>query len=106
MRAYLVPLLLLVGCADATDDDSDREAETAPEQLAGKEDAASLTGVYATSTTALKNGDIPNLELLASGAYVRRRCYHTNCALPVAETDAYDSYTSSTGKRYIRFYAT
>jgi hypothetical protein len=98
---------VLVGaCADPTDDDSDREAELAPEQPLGKDDAASFTGVYAASaTTKLRNGDIPNLELNAAGDYVRRRCYHTDCALPVAETDHFDTYTSSSGKTYVRFYA-
>lgn len=96
---------ILAGCADVSDTDSDREAEGAPEQPLGKADAQTLTGLYASSTTLLQSGDIPNLELRADGEYVRRRCYHTNCALPVGETDHYDTYTSSAGKTYIRFYS-
>lgn len=96
--------LLASACGDAADDASDEEAETASEQTLGKADAA-FSGLYATSTTSLRDGDVPNLNLLPGGTYVRRRCYHAGCALPVAETDHYDSYTSSSGKTYLRFYS-
>jgi hypothetical protein len=102
----LVTSIFFGACADTTLDESDSEAESAPEQMLGKADAPTITGLYATSTTTLKDGDVPNLELLATGSYVRRRCYHASCALPVAETDHYDTYTSSAGKSYLRFYST
>ncbi len=101
----LVAAILSGACADATDNDSDGEAESAPEQLLGKQDAPTFSGLYATATTSLRDGDIPNLQLLAGGSFVRRRCYHASCALPVGESDHYDTYTSSSGKTYIRFYA-
>ncbi len=102
---YLPILIALAACADSTDTASDAEAETAPDQPLGKADAATFTGLYATSSTTLRAGDVPNVELLADGSYLRRRCYHDGCALPVAETDHFDTYTSSAGKTYIRFYS-
>ena len=105
LSVALALTILFGACADATDDDADGEAESAPEQLLGKEDAATLTGLYATTTTTLRDGDIPNLQLITGGTYVRRRCYHASCALPVGESDHYDTYTSTSGKTYIRFYS-
>jgi hypothetical protein len=110
---YLLPILLLVGCADLTlDDQTDGEAETATAQLVGKEDAASFTGVYRTHTTALKDGDVPSVELVTNAkpglpttySYVRSRCYHANCSVRVPETDKYDLYTTN-GKTYLRFWS-
>src|SRR5260221_10793965 len=97
-HVVLFSLLLsaLAACAES-DDSSDAEAEAAPEQALGKADAPTFTGLYATTTTTLHAGDVPDLQLLDGGQYVRRRCYHTSCALPVAETDKYDTYTSSSG---------
>jgi hypothetical protein len=110
---YLIPVLLLAACTDPTiDDQSDGEAEAAAPQLVGKEDGVSFTGVYRTHTTALKDGDVPNVELLTNAkpglpttySYVRSRCYHTNCSARVPETDTYDVYTTSAGKTYVRFW--
>jgi hypothetical protein len=36
---------------------------------------------------------------------VRERCYHTGCALPLPETDHYDTYASSAGNHYVRFWS-
>ena len=112
MRNFIVNFVMLAvassACSDGTVDDlSDSEAEAAPEQDAqGKADAPTFIGVYATSaTTTLQDGDVPNLELRQGGSYVRRRCYHAGCALPVPETDDYDTYRSSSGKTYLRFYS-
>ncbi len=108
-RAVLVwlGLAFAVGCTEdetALDDGSDAEAELAP--AGGKADSAvTFTGVYASSTTTLKAGDVPNLELLATGAYVRNRCYHTACSLEVPETDKFDTFKSTSGKTYVRFWS-
>jgi hypothetical protein len=108
--AMVVVVLCFGACVesmdDASDEASDGEAADAPAQAAdGKADGASFTGTYATSTAALRDGDVPNLELRADGSYVRRRCYHAGCALPVAQTDHFDTYTSSAGKTYVRFWS-
>jgi len=107
MSFAFAAVAVLAACADDSDDASDAEAESAPgAALDGKADAPTFTGLYATTTTTtLQNGDVPDVELLADGTYVRRRCYHTGCALSVPETDRYNTYTSSSGKTYIRFYS-
>jgi len=102
MRAALA-LILVASCTSAPSDDG--EAESAPPQALGKADGASFTGIFQSHTTHHYNGDIPAIELRADGKYVRERCYRASCALPVPETDAYDLYTSSSGKTYVRFHA-
>src|SRR5262249_12731223 len=68
--------------------------------------AANFVGLYAASaSTAFRDGDIPALELRSGGTYVRMRCYRANCTLRVPETDHYDTYTSSSGLTYVRFYS-
>lgn len=101
--AYLLTAVLALGaCATADDDLDDAEAETAT----GQEVSGSLVGLYSTSASlTLANGDIANLELRAGGTYVRMRCYHAGCAQQAPETDHYDTYTSSSGKTYVRFYS-
>jgi len=98
MRAYL--LILLAGCAAGDPDDA--AALEAPAELAGKADGATVTGLFAAETTSLRAGDIPNLELRADGSYVRARCYHAGC---IAETDRFDTYTSTSGHRYLRLWS-
>jgi hypothetical protein len=102
----LISVVFLVGaCADATTEDaSDGEAEAADAQPVGKADAASFVGLYRAHATALRSGDVPSVELLADGRYVRSRCYHASCSLRVPETDKFDVYTSSAGKTYVRFW--
>jgi hypothetical protein len=98
--------LALAACAATGDDLDDGEATTAPAQpIGGKGDGAAVTGLFASRATTHYQNDVPNLELRADGRYVRSRCYHAACALPVAETDHYDVYTSSGGKTYIRFWS-
>ncbi|MEO6772210.1 MAG: hypothetical protein ABI467_04205 [Kofleriaceae bacterium] len=107
MRHFTIFALLAAfsACVDTSNDVSDSEAETAPQQLElAKADAPTFAGIYATSTTTLSEGDVPDLELISGGTYVRRRCYHSDCSLPVAETGHYDTYKSSSGKTYLRFY--
>ncbi|MEO8842010.1 MAG: hypothetical protein ABI591_30280 [Kofleriaceae bacterium] len=112
MRHFTILVLLtaLGACAETSDDTSDtsdtsdREAETARQQGLDKADAPTFFGLYTTSTTTLAEGDVPDLELISGGTYVRRRCYHSDCSLPVAETDHYDTYKSTSGKTYVRFY--
>src|SRR5450432_3056171 len=103
-------LLLGVGAAvlvtacqggdDPATDASDAEAETAPAAPPDKADAAALDGLYATSTTALWSSDVPRVQFLPDGTYVRARCYHTRCGLEVAETDHYD-LVKSAGHTYV-----
>ena len=82
----------------------DAEAEIAQAQLAdGKADGASFAGLYASHTASHRDGDVTTLEL-AGNAYVRTRCYRTGCALPLPEADAFDTYVSSGGKTYVRFW--
>ena len=98
--------LVLAGCTDSAEVDTmdDAAAEAAP--LSGKADGdAALTGLYATASTTLADGDIPNLELLSGGAYVRARCYHAGCSARRTETDRFDTFTSGAGKTYIRFWS-
>jgi len=105
MRAVCLSFLAIAACATATDDASDGEAsDAAPQAIGGKADGAT-TGLFASRATTHYNGDVPDLELRADGSFVRLRCYHASCALPVAETDHYDTYTSSAGKTYVRFYS-
>jgi hypothetical protein len=102
MRYLAYLCLMLSACAAADDDLDDSEAETATAQ----DVTGTLVGLYATSTsTTLADGDIANLQLDANGSYIRLRCYHAGCALRVPESDHYDSYTSSSGKTYVRFYS-
>ena len=96
--------LFLVACA-ASDDPSDSEAELAPRQEAGKADAADFTGLYRSTASTHYANDIPSLELRSDGRYVRSRCYHASCALQLPETDAFDQYTASSGKTYVRFWS-
>lgn len=101
--ACLLPILLVAAaCADTPDTD-DAAAEAAPFSDAAKADAPSFDGMYRAHATSFRSGDIPAMQL-AGGQYVRSRCYHTNCALKVSETDRYDYYTSS-GKTYVRFWS-
>lgn len=102
--AYALVLSLAVtACATADDSvEDDGGAEAATDQAV----SGTVVGLYTTSTSlALQNGDIANLELGADGTYVRLRCYHASCSLRVPETDHYDTYTSSSGKTYVRFYS-
>jgi hypothetical protein len=99
---------LVAGCAGVTDDVSaveDDEAASAPIAMSGKADAPTLVGIYASHATRHYDGDIPALELRGDAHYVRGRCYRASCALEVPETDAFDVYTSSAGKTYVRFHA-
>lgn len=98
-------LVVLVGCATDVTSVDDGEAETAPAQVDSKADAASFAGMYQAHTTHHYNGDIPALELRADGTFVRSRCYHASCAMQEPETDHYDTYTSSSGKQYVRFWS-
>jgi hypothetical protein len=109
MRAISVVFLVLLvaGCAGAGDvDPDDLDAETGS---ASADASVAFTGVYVTHASHHYNGDITSLQLLpaatAGTLYVRERCYHASCSLPVAETDHYDTYTSSSGKTYVRFYS-
>jgi hypothetical protein len=118
MRRLLVSLIsFATACAtadaptDPTNDTSDDEAETATPQIAPAA-APPFAGLYTTHATTHQNGDITSLQLLTAthlgtpqSTYVRERCYHTNCALPLPETDHYDSYTSAAGKTYLRFWS-
>ena len=118
MRRLLVSLMCFAtACAtaatDATDstDDSDAEAEAATPEVA-PQTTPPFAGLYTTHATTHQDGDITALQLLPTtqlgapqSTYVRERCYHASCALPLPETDRYDSYTSSSGKTYLRFYS-
>ena len=97
--------LMVVGCAATGPEPDDQEAETAPAQIDGKADAASFAGQYRQHATHHSDGDITAVKLDGSGTYVRGRCYHANCSLLADETDHYDSYTSSSGKSYLRFWS-
>ncbi|HEV7557708.1 MAG TPA: hypothetical protein VGO00_19720 [Kofleriaceae bacterium] len=107
MRAISVVFLLLAACAGAGDvDPDDLDAETGS---ASADASVAFTGVYVTHASTHYNGDITSLQLLpqatAGTLYVRDRCYRASCRLPVAETDRFDTYTSSSGKTYVRFYS-
>jgi hypothetical protein len=103
MRDLLVMcagVALVTACVDTSDD---ALAESAP--IDGKDDGGpAVTGLYATTATLLRDGDIPNLELRGD-TYVRNRCYHSACSGERAETDRFDTFTSSSGKTYIRFWS-
>lgn len=102
---WVVALLVVTGCA-ASETTDDGEAENAPAQVAsGKADGAAFTGLYQAHTTHHYNGDVPAVQLDATGVYVRARCYRASCALQVSETDHFDTYTSSSGKTYVRFWS-
>ena len=115
--AIVIGLGLLAGCATAPDanaETDDGEAETATAQAVGKADGASFVGLYKTHSKAHQSGDVITLQLLADDgkpgggtttAYVRERCYRASCALPLPETDRYDTYVSSGGKTYVRFWS-
>ena len=85
-------------------DDDDAVAEAAPLAALDKADASTLTGLFATSATSLRAGDVPSLELRADGRYVRARCYHTRCSAQIAETDRFD-IAKSNGHKYLRFWS-
>lgn len=102
--AYMLPILLLSACAESPDSD-DAAAEAAP-LSDGKSDSAfavNFDGMYRAHITSFRAGDIPAMDL-ENGTYVRSRCYHTNCALEVSETDSYD-YVTRSGKTYVRFWS-
>ncbi len=96
----------LAACADqavAPADDNDAEAAgTQPMGMASK-----FTGLYASalSAAARQDGDLVALELTATSAYVRARCYHDKCSVVVPETDHFDHYTSTSGLEYLRFWS-
>jgi hypothetical protein len=101
LLAFALPL---AACAADTDDyTQDDEAFAA--DAGGKADAPSFAGLYVTHATHHYNGDVTALELRGDNQYVRERCYHASCALSVPETDTYDTYKSSTGKTYVRFWS-
>lgn len=107
--AILLALALAACAADTTEDFSqDDEAQDA-DVAAGKADTAvHFFGLYVTHATHHYSGDITALQLLGGDSntpYVRERCYHASCALPIAETDRYDTYRSSAGKTYVRFWS-
>jgi hypothetical protein len=111
--ACLLVSLALTACAvDAGDPGldpdtiaQDDEAETATVVDNKADAAAPFVGLWATHASTHKDGDITHLELQTGKLYVRARCYHTSCALPLPETDRYDVYTSSAGKTYVRFWS-
>src|SRR5215510_3059046 len=110
MRSFIImcgAALVAAGCAtdpstDGSDDAIDAQAEAAPSP--GKADAIALDGLYATTATSLRAGDVPTVAFTADGRYVRSRCYHTRCSLDVAETDRYDVVKRS-GRTYVRFWS-
>ena len=112
-RVLIAATMLFFAACDGSDDASDHEAETAPPQNALKADSKSIVGLFETHASTHQNGDITVLSLNAAGAkpgstdlfYVRERCYHAACALPLPETDKYDMYSSTTGKTYVRFWS-
>jgi hypothetical protein len=104
MRTILLASLVVMGCAASSDVPDDSEAETAAPQSVGKADSSQWLGTYASHATHHYNGDVPDLELRDDGHFVRERCYHASCALSVPEADQYDTYKSSTGHTYLRFY--
>jgi hypothetical protein len=111
MRFLLVCCLLLSACADAgnpEDAADDAAAEAAPFAAVSSAKADTFTaygGLYRSETTRHLNNDITALELRSDSAYVRERCYQPSCTLPLAETDKYDSYTSTSGRTYLRFWS-
>lgn len=90
--------------APPSDDTDDAEAEIGQAQLAGKADGSSFEGLYASRTSSHREGDVTALEL-SGPSYVRTRCYRAGCALPLPETDAFDTYVSASGKTYVRFWS-
>lgn len=88
--------------SDETSDAGDAEAEAATDQDVG----VPITGVFQSHATSHYDGDIPSVELTADHRYVRMRCYHAGCAIQAAQTDAFETYSSSGGKTYVRFKAT
>ncbi len=118
--ALLIATVLLGACdaapvgADGPSDVDDADAETAALVPTGKADAIDLVGLYAARAAAHQEGDVTTLELFAAGAspsapgerdYVRTRCYHAGCALPLVETSTFDTYASSSGRTYLRFWS-
>ncbi len=105
MRAtgLVLAIAFLASCAAEAkpEDASDANAEAGAVQAS----TVSFVGLYTTHATTHQNGDVTALDLQAAGSYVRTRCYHASCALPVPETDHYDTYLSSAGKTYVRFYS-
>lgn len=116
--SLLVATCLLAACAEppatAPDDTDDNEAESAALVLTGKADAAALVGLYAARSSSHQDGDVTTLELFAPGArpgapaetaFVRTRCYHVGCSMPLVESNRFDTYVSSGGKTYLRFWS-
>ena len=105
MRVTALLLVVSIAACVESDDDfvQDQEAIDA-DAGEGKADGVSFGGLYVTHATHHYNGDVTALELRAE-QYVRERCYHASCALPIAETDRFDTYTSSAGKTYVRFWS-
>jgi hypothetical protein len=104
--AFLFTIVLAACVADPADDYSQDDEATDASVTSGKADGATgLAGLYVTHATHHYNGDLAALELRSDLAYVRERCYHASCALPIAQTDRYDTYTSSAGKTYVRFWS-
>ena len=115
-----LPLLVFILCSCASVDDvaldqatetQDAQAETAACSGGKADGGSSYLGLYTTHVATHVAGDLTSLQLLAptSGEpttqYVRERCYHTGCALPLPETDTYDIHASASGKTYVRFYS-
>lgn len=106
--AILLAFALAACAADTTEDFSQDDEATDATVADGKADAPSFAGLYVTHATHHYNGDITALQLLGGDSntqYVRERCYHASCALSVPETDRYDTYKSSAGKTYVRFWS-
>jgi hypothetical protein len=115
-----LPLLIFILCSCASVDDGtldqetvtqDAQAETVTSSGGKADGASSYVGLYTTHVATHVAGDLTSLQLLAptSGGpttrYVRERCYHPGCALPLPETDTYDLHASASGKTYVRFYS-
>jgi hypothetical protein len=85
LLAVLASIALAACVADqGPDAPDDAEAEVAAPQMLGKADAPAFDGLYVTHATTHKDGDITSLQLIGgSGMYVRERCYHASCALPL-----------------------
>ena len=82
--------------------DSNDEAEG--EDIDGKADGISLVGTYVLPSGGTANYDMPSLQLVSGGSYVRVRCYGARCAKKVPETDRYRAVRNpTTGKLYLRF---
>lgn len=96
--------LALAGCATASDDLDDADAEDGSALTLGAADTAAFTGVYTWSyaTRPYWANDIPSIQLTAD-TYIRSRCYGYDCAKLVPQTGGVQWYRSSAGKTYVRF---